>query len=200
MKRIQILLLLSMTTILNAMSQKPGQYVIYTEKHDNIVYLYMNPKEYRLLSDISKTALTEREAVKNQVQTVYVICAYESELWQMTNNSMTKIDSWNKENVTTLQSNSNTTSPRSLENPWFFNISAALSRQKDTENIGNPSQLYFNAYGRVGCYLYKRRWDLALNGMIGYNKSSDDNNSSFSNSIGVDSRVYFLKGNTVHPF
>ena len=65
-----------MTTILNAMSQKPGQYVIYTEKHDNIVYLYMNPKEYRLLSDISKTALTEREAVKNQVQTVYVICAY----------------------------------------------------------------------------------------------------------------------------
>lgn len=198
MKRILFIILLSLITAVNAVSQTSGHCVIQTEKHDNILYLYMNPQEYGLLSDVNKTALIAQEAANHQVQTVYVISAYDGELWQMADNSMTKIDSWNKETASLLPGAKNGTSPRSLEHPWFLNFSGALSRRKDL-GTGNSSQFLFNTYGRAGCYLYKGKWDLALNVMLGYQKNKDSK-GSFSGSIGVDSRVYFLKGKTVNPF
>ena len=200
MKRILFIIWLSITPFLDLMSQSPGQYVIHSEKHNDMVYLYMNPQAYELLSDVNKTALIKKEAAQHQVQTVYVICGYEGELWQTTNDSATMIDSWDKETASYLPGEGVTTSPRSLEHPWFFNISGALSRRKDIGATSSSSQLFFNAYARVGCYLYKGKWDLALNGLIGYNKASSDSKGSFSSSIGVDSRAYILSGKRVNPF
>ena len=199
MKKVLLVLWLSISTVLNVMSQTSGNYVFYDEIHDNVLYLYMNPTEYSALSDTGKATLVKGEAKKHQVQTVYVICAYEGELWLMKNGSMQKTDSWDKNTVSMLQGNKKVASGRSLEHPWFFNISGAFDTPKSSLITFTVS-----GYGRIGCYLLNGRWDLALNCLIGYNKivsiTDNINEDIFNGSIGIDTRVNILKGKAVNPF
>lgn len=182
------------------MSQTTNTYVAQFKEQENILYLYMNPPEYKWLSDISKVALINKEATKHDAQMVYVIYAYKGELWQKINGTMTMIDSWDKESVTTLQDQKQNASIRSIQHPWFFNLSGALNHVDGGVTNDNPSRTFYNAYCRVGCYLLSGRWDFAINGNIGYSKTFNEIKGSYSNSIGVDSRVYILKGKSVNPF
>lgn len=197
MKQTLLIIFLISLSAINMMSQTTNTYVNKYERQGNLLYLYMNTNEYKSLSDDGKANLVTKEASKHQVQTVYVIYDYDGELWQMADNSMEMIDSWDKDHITLAKGKRFI---RSIEHPWFFNISGAINYDAGGIRGNNPSNVYFNAYGRSGCYLLKGRWDLGLNLLLGYNKNSEESKGSFTGSISMDSRVYILKGKAVNPF
>lgn len=196
MKRVLLIIWLIGTTVANTMSQITDGCVEKHEKQGKLLYLYMNPNEYKSLSGNSKMTLITEEATKHQVQAVYVVCDHEGELWQMADNSMKMIDSWDKDNATPFKVKKFF---RSIEHPWFFNLSGAIGMSISPESKSNVISGTASGCGRIGCYLLKGRWDLALNGLVGYH-FGDENNGSYSNSIGVDTRVYILKGKAINPF
>ena len=114
---------------------------------------------------------------------------------------MKMVDAWNKDSVKPLPSKTKKQDDqiRSLQHPWFFNISGALTTGNVFDLYYNGAKTY-NVYGRLGCYLLGGRWDLALSGIIGYNKPSKDATGTYSNSIGVDTRVYMLQSKAINPF
>lgn len=197
MKKAILILLLVASCATAAMSQATSNYVIHSEIQKDILYLYMNPIEYGQLSDIGKNKIIERETRKNVVRSAYVIIGHKGELWQKTDGAFVMVDSWDMDEAEALSVSSKKSSTgRSLERPWFFNISGAIG------TIKSESSLLINiyGYGRVGCYLYKGRWDLAINGLFGYSKIRGEKEGSKSSSFGVDTRGYILKGKTVNPY
>lgn len=202
MKRIVFTLLLIITTIINVMSQN-NHYIYKIVKRPNIdvVYLYANPKTYDLLDDIGKAKMVQNVANQYHAASIYVICAHDAELWLPSGDTMKKVDSWNKDSVKHLSGKTKKQDDqiRSLQHPWFFNISGALTTG-DVFDLYYNGAITYNAYGRLGCYLLSGRWDLALSGIIGYTKPSKDEEGSYSYSAGLDTRVYILKGKTINPF
>lgn len=173
--------------------------VVHVEKNGELLCVYMNSRDYDKLSELEKKSLVKSQANKYDATTIYVISSHRGELWQENSSgNMTIVDTWNKNAVPVLQDNNYKQMPtRSLEHPWFFNVSGALGY--------NTPSIYFNLYGRYGFYLLKGKWDLAANCLIGYSKSIRPSDSgtkgSFSNSIGVDTRWYFpLKKTNINPF
>lgn len=193
MKRIYLTLCFVLS-FLFSVAQTNENCVVHVEKNGSLLYVYMNPDDYEKLSEENKKVLVKTEADNNYATTVYVICAHKGELWQTTAEGvMCKVDSWDTNVANMLPDNDYKQMPtRSLKHPWFLNASGALSF--------NSPNFYFNLYGRCGFFLLKGRWDLAANLLIGYNKSKGSK-GSFSNSIGVDSRVYFpIKRVNINPF
>lgn len=193
MKRI-FLTLWFVLSFLSAVAQTNEKYVVHVEKNGNLLYVYMNPDEYDKLPDKDKKVLVKSEANNNNVTSVYVISAHHGELWQETTEGViNRVDSWDTNTVAMLPDNNFKQMPaRSLKHPWFFNVSGAL--------CFNSPNFYFNLYGRYGFFLRDGKWDLAANLLIGYNKSKGSK-GSFSNSIGVDSRMYFpMKRMNINPF
>ena len=178
-----------------------NNYIIHVEKHDNVAYLYVNPQEYEKLEDINKNSLLKAAANQHQISSICVISAHNTELWLLDKGVMKKVDSWNKDSASALSSRTQKKDDqkRSLQHPWFFNISGALTTGNVFDNK-NGVAITYNAYCRFGCYLLGGRWDLALNGILGYSKPSKEAKGSYSNSIGVDTRLYILKGKAVNPF
>ena len=199
MKRILLTLWLAVFSISSVMSQI-NHYVIEKIERDSITYLYMNPKEYERLDDIGKAALLKAAANQYQASSICVVSAHNTELWLLDKGAMKMVDSWNKDSVKALSGNTKKqdNQKRSLQHPWFFNISGSIS----TDNIFEEYQKTktYNAYGRIGCYLLGGRWDFALSGIIGYCKPSGQSKGYYNNSIGVDTRLYILKGKAVNPF
>lgn len=193
-----LIMCLFVAALINARSQTTDNYVVWVMEHKEIVYLYMNPLTYGQLSEIGKNALIERETKELNVKHIYVIIGHGGELWQKTNDMVKMIDSWDMDKPSLTLTPVHTSSKgRSLQHPWFFNISGAVGMNLPLE--GKMSMNY-NIYGRFGCYLLKGRWDLGLNLLLGYYKTAKESKGSFSNSISVDSRVYILKGKAVNPF
>lgn len=194
---------LVIASVISAVSQT-NNCVIHVEKYDYSVCVYVNPEEYSRLSDVEKTTFVKTQAVQYEVNSISVVVAYDVELWQFEDDTVKKIDTWNKNVVTTLSGNTKETHRRSLQHPWFFNLSGAINLSVDdgivNEVIATSSTLSYNAYSRLGCYLLKGRWDVALSGMLGYSKPSIDEKGSYSYSVGVDTRVYILKGKAINPF
>jgi len=188
--------------VLRSFGQTDGSCVVHVEKHEKILYLYMNPQQYDKLPDTNKKSIIKTEAEKNSVKSVYVISEHRGELWNISYNFVNMVDSWNM-NDALGSSNDNKTVRRSLEHPWFINFSGSFSCSGPMVKEGND-YVNFNTYGRFGFFLLKNRWDLAVNCLIGYNKvlgSQSENKGSFSNSIGFDTRVYFpLKQIKISPF
>lgn len=180
-----------------AISQTTSNYVIRTEIHKGILYLYMDPVEYGRLSEIGKNTLIRTETREKDVKNVYVISGHTGELWQKTNELVKMVDSWDMDKAEALSVSGNPVSTgRSLQRPWFFNISGAWGFVKS----GGSTTINIYGYGRLGCYLLKGRWDLALNGLLGYSKIRGENEGTKNSSFGIDSRVYILKGKAFNPF
>lgn len=199
MKKILLILWLSIVAALNVMSQTSGSYAM---KRDDILYLYMNPHDYAGLSEADKKTFLETKAGEFDVKTVYVVCAYKGELWQIVNGTLQKTDSWDKDASFVPQEGIKETSVRSLKHPWFVNVSGVLGVSSG-DVIYDSSPGYINVSGslRAGCYLLKGRWDLAFNFLGGYNKTfGSDEKGSFNGSVGLDTRGYILKGKAVNPF
>ena len=187
-------------SITSVMSQI-NHYIIQKIEYDSITYLYMNPKEYEKLDDVGKTALLKIAANQYQVTSICVISAYNTELWLLDKGVMKMVDSWNKDSVKALSSNTKKQDDqkRSLQHPWFFNISGAISTS-GVFDLYYKRAKYYNAYGRLGCYLLGGRWDFALSGIIGYCKPSGQAKGYYSNSLGVDTRLYILRGKAINPY
>ena len=170
--------------------------VVHKDKHENMLYLYMDPLQYNKLSDTNKKNIIKTEADKNSVKSIYVISEHRGELWNIGYNFVNMIDYWDMNNPSEGSNNNKDQGVRrSLKHPFFFNASGSLSSSNNYLNI--------NAYGRYGFFLLKNRWDFALNCLIGYNKGIGENKSkgNFNNSIGLDTRVYFpLKQIKIKPF
>ena len=197
MKKAILTLFLITTSVVAVMSQTTNNYVAHTVIHKDIVYLYMNPGEYGLLSEIGKNSLIKRETREINVKNVYVISGHNGELWQKEDGSVKMIDSWDMDKAETLLVSGKAPSTgRSLQRPWFFNISGAFGLVKSD----GVSTINIYGYGRIGCYLLKGRWDLALNGLFGYSKIRGENEGTKSSSFGIDTRVYVLKGKAFNPF
>ena len=197
MKKAILTLFLIATCVISAMSQTVSNYVVHSEVQNDIMYLYMDPLEYERLSEIGKNTLVNRETKGNDVKSIYVISGHNGELWQNINGSVNMIDSWNMDKVEEFSvSGVASSTGRSLQRPWFFNISGALG------SVKSDGAIAMNIYGcgRVGCYLLKGRWDLAVNGLLGYSKIRGSEEGFKSNSFGIDTRGYIMKGKAVNPF
>lgn len=201
MKKALLTIWLVVVSVASVMSQT-NHYIFHDEQQGNMVYLYMNSEKYWKLDDAGKMAVLKSGMNKYEVNIICVIDAHDVELWQMVDDTLILLDSWNKNSVKTLPSNKNKKEDqrRSLQHPWFFNLSGAINYSISDGLYVTSSTLSYNAYARLGCYLLKGRWDLALSGIIGYNKPSKDAIGTYSNSIGVDTRVYILKGKAINPF
>lgn len=202
MRKAILIMCLFVAALTSARSQTTDNYVVQIMEHKEIVYLYVNPLTYGQLSEIGKNTLIERETKELNVKHFYVINGHSGELWQKTNGSVKLVDSWNMDKPSSTLTPVHTPSKsRSLQHPWFFNISGAFGMAVPKSS---PTTITFSGYGRIGCYLLNDRWDLALNGLIGYNKivsiSDNINEDFFNGSIGVDTRGYVLKGKAVNPF
>lgn len=205
----KLLLIFCLTfTVLSAYTQSDDSCIVYSEKHNEVLYLYMNPDCYNKLSELYKMALIESEAEKNSVKFISVVNAHKIELWSVYDGTRI-IDKWDKNNVEykTYDNNENG-AVRSLKHPWFFNISGSMAFTK------NDNMFYLTGYGRIGFYLLKGRWDLAVNNVLSYSKEMmnhvrvengqvihDELKHSFTGSFGVDTRVYFpIKSINTSPF
>lgn len=199
MKRMILTILMIVMGVIEGASQT-NQFVNHVEKQGNTVYLYMNTQEFLKLTDESQKLIIKMTANQNDAKSVCVILGYEVELWQMEGDTLSKIDEWDKNVIKTLSNDKKTISQRGRRFPWFFNISGSINYFSGSILSTEPSTLTYNAYGRVGCYLLKGRWDMALNLVIGYNKARGETKGSYSNSFGIDTRVYILKGKAINPF
>lgn len=198
MKKTILTLFLIVTGVAVAISQTTNNYVVKTVTQKDIVYLYMNPREYGLLSEIGKNALIKRETREINVKSVYVINGHNGELWQKEDDGMvTLVDSWDMDKAELVTApNNKPTSGRSLQRPWFFNISGALGTAKSND----VSTINVYGYSRLGCYLLKGRWDMAINGLLGFTKTQNENKGSRISSFGLDTRVYILRGKAFNPY
>lgn len=199
MKRITLTIWLVVFSVASAMSQI-NHYILQAVERDNITYLYMNPQEYGRLGDVGKNALIKAAANQYKATYICVISAYNTELWLLDKDTMEMVDSWDKDSVLSISGNAkkNDDQKRSLQHPWFFNISGAISTDNFFEQYQRTST--YNAYGRIGCYLLGGRWDFAISGIIGYYKAPEQVKGTYNNSLGVDTRLYILKGKAVNPF
>lgn len=197
MKKVILILFVIAISVTSSMSQTTNHYVIQKESYNDIMCIYMDPVEYGRLSEIGKNALIKKETKEIEVKNVYVISGHKSELWQKTNGSVVMVDSWDMDIAESLLTSGNTpTAGRSLQHPWFFNISGALGSVKSE----GSSTFNIYGYGRLGCYLFKGRWDLAINGLLGYSTIKGREEGTSSSSFGIDTRVYILKGKAFNPF
>lgn len=197
MKKAILTLFLIATSVIAVMSQTTSDYVFRVVTHKDIVCIYMNPEEYGLLSEIGKNVLVKRETREISVKNVYVISGHNGELWQKEDGSVKMIDSWDMDKAEALSVSGNAPSTgRSLQRPWFFNISGAFGMVKSD----GAFSINLYGYGRVGCYLLKGRWDIAVNGLLGYSTTKGSTGGIKSSSFGIDTRVYILKGKAINPF
>lgn len=200
MKRMILILLMIVMGVIEGVSQT-NHFVYHVDKQGNTAYAYMNTQEFVKLSDESRQLIIKMVANQNDAKSVCVVCGYEVELWQVEGDALKKIDSWDKDALELLPNkNSNQDWGKRRRLPWFFNISGALNYYSGGITSTEPSTLNYNAYGRLGCYLLKGRWDIGLNLVIGYNKLRGETKGSYNNTFGIDTRVYILKGKAVNPF
>ena len=200
----KILLMISITFMfVSAFSQTNDSCLIYAEKQDAMLYLYMNPKEYKKLSLEHKKELIKNEANKHSAVLVSVINGYEIELWRNTYNTIVVVEKWDKNNVNYKYDGKDVSDKniRNLKHPWFCNVSGSITFNN------NNNTFYFSCYGRVGFYLLKSRWDLAVNNTMTYSKevinygTDAELKKSFTGYFGIDSRVYFpIQSIKLSPF
>lgn len=211
-KILSLFCLLIMAT--TALSQSNDARIVHSEKHNDMLYLYMKPDCYTKMSETEKRELVKSEANKNGVKLVNVFGVYKVELWRVNSNKATKIDMWDKNDIVQSDKGDNHGTIRSLKHPWFFNISGAISmKNHNIHDAFSPESTYCSGYVRIGCYLLKGRWDLAINNILSYSsteetvikegmeKAEHKEEISFNGSFGVDTRVYFpIKSMKISPF
>ena len=195
---------------LSTIAQNNDKRIVYVEKYDSVLYLYVNPDKYNKMSENNKKEMIKSEADKHSVKMINVINHHKIELWRIYYNDINLVDMWDTNNIDCQmqQKSAETNVVRSLNHPWFFNVSGSIAFK--------DKWFYANGYSRIGFYLLKGIWDLAVNYMIAYSKEMynyDDYEvidchavyrplrSSSNSSFGVDTRVYFpFKKIRFNPF
>lgn len=196
MKRVLLTIWMVLLTIY-VLAQKENYGVIHIEQNDGVVCLYMDPHVYKTMSEEAKKELIKSNANKYAVKIVNVINNHTVELWRVYYIGAMLVDSWDMNSTdSNMEKMKTTNNPvRSIEHPWFFNISGSMSA---------INTVTINGYGRIGFFLMKGRWDMAVNGLVSCLKTSttsDGDKTEYSYSLGCDTRVYFpIKSIKTSPF
>lgn len=121
---------------------------------------------------------------------------YQRELWAKDGKSgkIIILDSWNANVVASAIKplGSSQTLQRTETSPWYYYIGGNM-------NWGAGSPLVFNYNVRIGTFLFKNVWDIALT----YGSSSINNDAGYTNrySFGLMSRVYYpIKKIKLNPY
>ena len=194
MKRVLLTIWLVLLTI-SVLAQKDNHGVIHVEQNDGVVCL--DSHVYSTMSEETKKELIKSNANKYAVKIVNVITNHTVELWRVYYIGAMLVDSWDMNSTDSNMEKMKTTNypVRNIEHPWFVNISASMS---------TINTVTINGYGRIGFFLMKGRWDMAVNGLVSCVKTStvaEGDRSDYSYSLGFDTRVYFpIKSIKTSPF
>lgn len=201
MKKAILIFGLVIISVISATSQT-NNCVIQVVEHKNHIYAYMDPQDYTSRSNNEKISLINNLAQQYNTTVVCVIYAHNSELWRSEHGTMKKVDSWDLDSINNQSTPKKKENRRSLQHPWFFNLSCSFNYYVGGSVLNPTSTEYttINAYCRFGFFMLKGRWDLAVNGMVGFIKADEENPGNLSYTVGADTRVYILKGKIINPF
>jgi len=123
---------------------------------------------------------------------------YKRELWQkdVTSGTVTLIDNWDLNTLYTPKTTLKTLRKTDVH-PWFLYFGLNSNFTSDGYNGG----IYLSS--RLGFFLLKNRWDLALSYSLGVTATGDENNSSTTatSDLGIMSKVYFpIKKYNISPY
>jgi hypothetical protein len=158
-----------------------SQYGSYFEKVEfsKEGLLYLDAKEsYFSMSTEMKISTMEAILSKWNENPIIVRYQYKREVWKKDNSGdVNLLDLWDLNTPYLQQPAGQRTLQTTNVHPWFTYFGGSSSFNSDY------SSLYLN--GRIGCYLWKNIWDIAISGSIG-NISKD-----YISSIGLMSKVYY---------
>ena len=144
---------------------------------------------YNSLLPVKKNTIIETILSKSTNNFVIVQYQYKRELWKKEpkNNMVNLIDIWD---MNSIMRTSNVKAPQKTNShPWFFYLGAGgggiLSSGSNSETQGDN----LNLTSRLGFFLLKNRWDLALSYSCLFTDYSDA--STYTMTIGLMTKVYF---------
>lgn len=148
-------------------------------------YLYlMATKNYSLKSASEKIEIMDKIAVRWQNTLILVKYGTKSELWKW--NEETKkskfLDIWDLDEPVQVYVGKQTTSGQA--HPWFFYIGGY-------ESLDKASNANMSLNTRLGFFLLKNRWDMALSFSGGLSGNIDADAVTSQTDIGLMSRLYF---------
>lgn len=158
--------------------------------------LYLTAKDsYSSLSENMKKAIISSVFSKRHQAFVSVSCGYKRELWQMNfvSNTAFLLDSWDLNSLEAPKTILKTLQ-KTDAHPWFLFFGLSGTYNSDMLNV--------NAATRVGFFLLKNYWDLALSCSMGmFGGLSDDDSVNALVDLGIMSKVYFpIKKLKVSPY
>ena len=150
---------------------------------NGIISLYATGA-YNSLSSIRKNTIIEIILYRVSDDFIIVRYQYKSELWkkEMKSGQVKLIDNWDMNSL--IQSSNINDSQRTNSHPWFFYLGAGGTYSDAISDVNN-----LNVSSRLGFFLLKNRWDLALSGT--YTGINNDETITFSANVGLMTKVYF---------
>lgn len=177
----------------NDAAQSERKYIELTEEIDGQLNIFSNVEAYSTLTKEQKATIFGNLLSKYTGKTFIVRNGYERELWLVEVNIPTPklIDRWNM-NTADMKTYSPVSVERSSNNPWFFYFGGEYTSDLDINTNAAVNS-------RIGFFLLKNVWDLALSGSIGINDNSEQ--STAYGDVGLNTRVYFpMKGKNLSPY
>ena len=161
------------------------------ELQNGHIWLYAT-NDFLAMPTEKKQMLLETIFAKWETDLIIISYDYQRELWKKdgTKKSISKIDNWNMNNITFIKVSEGRQSQRLGLYSWFVNFGGQVNW--DSSEYSNVNLCLSS---RVGSFLFKNRWDLALSTAF----SVDDYNIRFE--MGPTSRVYFpIKKKKISPY
>jgi len=169
-----------------------GAYFENAEMSESGVIRLQSKESFASLSSEKKSTIMELVLSKGYTL-ASVSYGYKRELWQKAaSGTAVEIDSWDLNTLYTPKTTLKTLEKTAIH-PWFVSFGLNSNFTSDGNDIG----LYLNA--RLGFFLLKNRWDLALSYSLGISGAGD--NSNATSDLGLMSKVYFpIKKYNISPY
>jgi len=151
---------------------------------DGKIILYAE-EAYNTLLSVKKNSII-RAVLSDRIEEFAIVrYQYKSELWkkETNNNRVTFIDDWDMNSI--AKTANITASQKTNSHPWFFYLGAGGTYSDAISDINN-----LNVSSRLGFFLLKNRWDLAVSYTL--NIAGNGNyDSPLNSNIGLMTKVYF---------
>ena len=173
-----------------------GIYFENAEMTENGVIRLEAKDAYSSLPAEKKNTVMEIVLSKWDQTLVSVSYGYKRELWQKKSvfDTAVLLDSWDLNTLYTPKTTLKTLQKTDMH-PWFFYFGLNSSFNSDILNL--------NVASRIGFFLLKNRWDLALSYTAGVSGgiSENDDTSNVMSDLGLMSKVYFpVKQYNISPY
>ena len=161
------------------------------ELQNGHIWLYAT-NDFLAMPAEKKQMLLETIFAKWESGLIIISYGYQRELWKKDSakNSMSKIDNWNMNSMTFVKVSEDRQSQRLGLYSWFVNFGGQLSWIS-----GDDPNVNLGFSSRVGSFLLKNKWDLALS------NSFSIAGDVLTFEMGPTSRVYFpIKEKKINPY